>query len=110
MPCSPITIPGPATVQGGEDEQFTEHCQPVVSLWKCVSQAPEVHEELELTEDEELENDELDEDELENEDEQLEEEDENAESQELQLEEKLLEHELELEDEVKTSSTSTSEI
>lgn len=108
MPCSLIAIPGPATVQGGEDEQFTAHCQPVESLAKCVSQAPEVQDELELCEEDELlklseldeKEDELELKELEHE-EELQDENEDEHDDELEKDE--------LEDEVRTISTSISE-
>lgn len=110
-------MPGPATCQRENvafQEQFDWHCQPLESLKWCCIHCPAAQDELELCdedellndselehEDELLKDDELDENELEHEDELL--------NEELQLEELQLEKD-ELDDEVRTISTSTSEI
>jgi hypothetical protein len=133
-----IAMPGPATVQGGEEEQLERHCQPVLSLAKCCIHCPASQDELddtdedellklsELEEDELLEKEELQlekdelqelEDEKDDEldekldDDELEKELEDDEKEELELEKELeqLEHEDELEDEGCTTSTSISE-
>jgi len=41
-------MPGPATVQGGEDEQLARQDQPLESLAKCCIHCEVSHEELEL--------------------------------------------------------------